>query len=268
MYKSPLTQDLTSSNSLTPKPQHMRTLITSLLFIAIVVSASAQQANSGFIIKGSVKGIENGNVYLAFRDDDGKIHNEKVPVTKGKFEFKGQVTEPKHFYISTDAQVPPGEFFVENTTISISLDQAAPDKLVVKGSKSNEQFLAFKASEKDVVEAYAKLEDMYFKAIQNSDKQMLANADALKADIDARHRQYLKTFCATNPTSSVAEYLVLHTLEFDKNIADIKPIFAELDPSLTGNYTGKIIENKLHASLKDVASEKPEADMDSQPKVK
>ncbi len=77
--------------------------------------------------------------------------------------------------------------------------------MTVKGSPASDQFLAFQNSEKDVVKEYASLEDIYFKAIQQDDKKLRAYADSVKASVNARHREYLKSFCAANPQSAVGE---------------------------------------------------------------
>jgi Domain of unknown function (DUF4369) len=239
----------------------MRYFNTIILFFATIISVSAQQAN-GFVLKGSIAGLQSGSVFLLYKGDDGKSKQEQVAVANGRFELKGSVSSPRHCYVSTSGALKPGEFFLENKEISLSFDNNSPDKLAVKGSPATDQFLAFQNSEKDIVQEYASLEDVYFKAIQQDDKKLHAYADSVKAAVNIRHREHLKTFCAANPQSAVGEYLVLRAMEFDHDLAGIQSVYALLDRSLAEDCYGKLIAGKLQ-EMRDVASEKADADFDS-----
>lgn len=237
----------------------MRYLYPLLLCLSIT-STAFSQSQKGFTVKGKISGLQTGTVYLLYKDDDGKSHQQEATIANGQFEFTGKVSEARHCYLYTTGQVKPGEFFIENANIAVSFDSKTPENLKVKGSPATDLYLAFRNKESDVLNEYAALEGMYFNALQKDDKAMLHGADSLKVAVNAKHREYLKGFCAANPKSPVSEYLVTRAMEFDHDFASIAKIFALLDGSLTGNYSGKLIASKL-GELKDVATDKADADI-------
>ncbi|ADQ80663.1 alkyl hydroperoxide reductase/ Thiol specific antioxidant/ Mal allergen [Paludibacter propionicigenes WB4] len=93
-----------------------------------------------FLISGEVKGINQGVVYLGYREN-AKDKKDSAIIAGGKFSFKGKVIEPVYAFLSTkDRKVFVG-FFLENNKVTISVDSLG--KSTVKGSPISDIYIGW-----------------------------------------------------------------------------------------------------------------------------
>jgi len=84
----------------------MRHLIFVLLIILLVSLSCGEKEN--FEIKGEVKGIDSGIVYLGTKESENQYDINPIDSTvlkNGRFEFKGSVRNPQRRYIKIEKQI-------------------------------------------------------------------------------------------------------------------------------------------------------------------
>jgi len=117
-----------------------------LLSISLItLSASCNKtAENEFIITGKADGLKDGTeVYIKKQDSTGLVNIDTVKVQGGKFEFEGNVTEPRiHFLQVKDVQ-GGFPFVLENGEIEISVNKDTIAKSKIKGTYSNDQLMTY-----------------------------------------------------------------------------------------------------------------------------
>ena len=142
----------------------MKTKFIGLLFSIFCLSLSAislANNNKGYVLKGNLQGVTNGTkiALVPFSKYSQKTELETV-IQNGKFTLKGEVSEPRLYYLVLGDKNDYYQIMIENTTISLKgevVKQGEKDKfknIVVSGSKSNDYF-------KSQVLFREKLNDLY-----------------------------------------------------------------------------------------------------------
>jgi peroxiredoxin len=98
------------------------------------------QEQKGYVITGEVKGVPEGKVYLKYFRNKMFFDKDSAVVENGKFTFTGEVEAPLLYALATEEMRYPAQFFLENTKMSVVLDEAE-GSIEVKGSPANEIFL-------------------------------------------------------------------------------------------------------------------------------
>ncbi len=98
-------------------------------------------AASGFTISGTIDGIVEGKISLELLLENGKKEEIKSKVVNGQFEFSGKVDRTCMAIISLPSSMGEISFFMNNENIEISGKYENLDKISIKGSSSNDEFL-------------------------------------------------------------------------------------------------------------------------------
>ncbi len=98
-------------------------------------------AESGFTISGAIEGIEEGKISLELLLENGKKEEIKSKVVNGFFEFSGKVDRTCMAIIYLPSSMGEISFFMANENIEITGKYDNLDKISIKGSASNDEFL-------------------------------------------------------------------------------------------------------------------------------
>ena len=98
-------------------------------------------AESGFTISGTIAGIEEGKISLELLLANGKKELIKSKVVNGFFEFSGKVERTCMAILSLPSNIGEISFFMDNENIEITGKADNLEKIVIKGSSSNDEFL-------------------------------------------------------------------------------------------------------------------------------
>lgn len=98
-------------------------------------------AESGFTISGTIAGIEEGKISLELLLANGKKELIKSKVVNGFFEFSGKVERTCMAIVSLPSNIGEISFFMDNENIEITGKADNLEKIAIKGSSSNDEFL-------------------------------------------------------------------------------------------------------------------------------
>ena len=155
----------------------MKTLFTTLLLLGSLASFSQEK----YSIAGNITGQAEGNkVYLYLYDYTADTAVDSTVIKGGKFRFEGHVTSPAYYRLIIDrtakGQTPSERnwtssyFYLENSPItyeahidSLTTYYYQPNKkaAIIKGSKTQDEYEAFKAGLQDKRKRLADLNDEY-----------------------------------------------------------------------------------------------------------
>lgn len=219
--------------------------------IASLFFSCEEDTKANFTLKGSIKGLKKGVVYLQ-KDGKSRIINLDSVVIKGQSEFTLQtnIKEPILLYLKLDKN-DANEYFIPFfadkgiTELKTSLKNFSVDAKII-GSRQHvvlEEYLnlmsKFKDKNLDLIKAN-------FEAAKTND---LTTSDSLKKQADRLVKlKYASTinFALNNNDSEVAPYLALYEIP-NTNVKFLDSIYENLTEDIKTSYYGK----KLGKALKD-----------------
>ncbi len=207
----------------------MRNLLFILLAFTVLFSCAKP---SGFVIKGTIKGKETGEIRLLKFVDGKWVTEDSAQIAKEKFVLKGKTQIPELRLITMGPQQMLAQFFAENGNLTVEAYSDSIDKTVVKGSKSNDEFSVLNKELKNINSEIQGLQQKYTEAMQSGNEDGMKKA---KIDYEAmmdNQKVYSKNFIREHPKSSVSPLIVLMQFANEINAHEIDTLVAFLDPSI------------------------------------
>ncbi len=178
-------------------------------FLVLLLSPSmllAQKTNSGFTIKGDIKGLAD-KTYISLVPAEKPTDTVARSISnKTLFTLTGQVPEPGLYFVIIKGQPNPPMLFMGNENITLKADMSSLQKITVEGSKIHADY-----------EANNKLLSPYHEKIGYYSKMIQSTPDPVAADsIRVIARKYIDTistkateFITQHPASPVSPLVAL-----------------------------------------------------------
>lgn len=168
--------------------------LTQIMVILLLLSGMAlAQQKSTVRITGTVKGLQNGTIYLQKFSNKMFFTIDSAQLKDGRYQFNKKLILPELYGLTLDKDKNPLYVFLESGKINVDLDTTKYySDAVVQGSKSQDLFNAYK-------------------------KQR--NVD-------------IKTFIQQNPRSIVAAYVLYRDFSYRLSREQLEENITYLDPSL------------------------------------
>lgn len=224
----------------------------SLLIIACLAISCGKEHNANVTVKGTIKGLKKGIVYLQ-KDGDSTVVNLDSMVITGQPEFKLHTTidEPALLYLKlfkNDGEEHYIPFFAAKGTTEIhtTLKNFNFDAKI-KGSEQQvllEEYLdimsQFNNKNLDIIEAS-------FNAQKSKDSIALDSINRVADQLLKRKYAYTIQFAMNNKDSEIAPYLALYEAR-NANPIYIDSIYRSLDTNIKNSHYGKklkqVIDNR------------------------
>ena len=216
-----------------------------LTFIFCTNNSTKEKLKDTMIVKGTIKGLRKGTLYLQKINDTTLINIDSVTVTgKPYFEFRTPIETPEIFYLYLNKE--DGDslndrilFFGEKNTIQINtLLNTFESSAKITGSKNQELLQEFQTYNRKFNDQNLELMKKKFLAQAKGKNKVI---DSLENKIDnLLKRRYLYTinFAARNANENVAPYLAL-TQVFDANLALLDSIARKMSKDVKSSKYGK-----------------------------
>jgi len=207
----------------------MRNLL--IIVLAFVALFSCAKPDS-FVIKGQIKGKDNGGVKLMKYTDGKWITEDSTKLEKGKFELKGKTDLPELRLIALEPQTVIAQLFAENGSITVKAEIDSLDKTVVKGSASNEEFTVLTKELTNLSKETKGLQQRYTEAMQSRNEEGMKKAQIDYEAMMGNQKVYAKNFIREHSKSTVSPLIAL--MQFGQEITahDIDTLVKFLDPSI------------------------------------
>ncbi len=225
----------------------MKKIVAIFTLLIVVVSCGKKQGN--MIVKGQIKGLKKGVLYLQKKQDTALVSVDSVELFgKNKFQLSDNVQSPEMYFLSFNRN---GQkrimFFGEQGEITINdnIEQFGW-KPQIKGSKTQELYEKFK-----------KIDNVYkMKRLDFIAKDLEARAKKDDAEVKRlvkeyqkmRNRRFASTiqFALNHKDSEVAPYIALAEL-FDANFIYVDSINNSLTDKVKQSTYGKQLQKFVDA---------------------
>ncbi|MBS9773679.1 MAG: DUF4369 domain-containing protein [Tenacibaculum sp.] len=225
----------------------MKRIITILAISIITFSCSKEKGN--MIVKGQIKGLKKGKLYLQKLKDTAIISVDSVELfNNNKFTLSDNVNSPVMYYLTFKGNLQERRimFFGEKGKITINDNiQNFGFKPIIKGSKNQEVLEKF-----NKVNNKFKLQRLDFiaKDIEARTKKDFKTVKELEENYKKMVRRrflYTTNFAITHKDSEVAPYIALSEL-FDANISLLDTINKSLSEKVKKSTYGKQLDKFIN----------------------
>lgn len=205
--------------------------------------SSGDPKDKGFVITGKIKGFTYPYIYFA-HTEDGVSKLDSCAVKGGTFKFTGKVSEPEMVFLHTKDRRLQKVFYAENVNMQVEGDFSALDRIVIKGSKVQDDYAELEtqiqAHRNRVMNLYNASEAAKNAGDSVKMKELLKHGESLyRMEYDIRMQ-----FILTHPHSPAAlQELMVWTNE--ANYRTAKTLYYILSPEVKSLKKAKEVAQRL-----------------------
>lgn len=242
-----------------------------LVAVAVVLFACNNLGEGEYIIKGNIKGMKTGLIFLEKQGMMGMNQAiDTVKIEDGKFEIKGKTGEPEIHFLQIDKVNGKLPLILEGGEINVEVDKDSLFKSKLTGTYSNEEFTkfneesnkiqkksqkqieAFKAKNKALIEQVQKTRDTVIANQLNKEYQPIQ--DELQKNMEA----FMFAYPKTHPKSFISGVIIQMMLNNPKHdIKEIESLYNSLDESLKKTKPAKSVKQHIDELKKKPAANQP-----------
>ncbi|WP_026839323.1 DUF4369 domain-containing protein [Gillisia sp. JM1] len=230
--------------------------ISFLLLILLSITSCSDKENN-LLVKGHVKGLKKGTIYLQKIEDTLLINVDSIMIDgDANFELGDYLESPKIMYlflekadnIEYDDRI---EFFAEEgeVTINTTLKNFQVDAKVV-GSVNQEKLMDYKKMMQRFNDKNLELIQMNFEAQRDENEELIISTNEQFDKLLTRKYLYTVNYAMNNKDLEIAPYLALSEV-FDANIKYLDTIYTSLTPQVKKSKYGKDLKSFLKERRKN-----------------
>ena len=226
-----------------------------VLFSLCFLFSCGDEASDKLIVKGNIKGLKKGTVYLKKANDTTLVTIDSMVVNgNSNFQLQSAIESPEIYYLYLDKNDNEDNrivFFGDQgvTEINTTLKRFYYDAKI-KGSKQQEVFeeyldIAAKFNNKNL-----ELVKESFDAIKQNDTALINKTEKTYKNLEKRKYLYTVNFAINNRDSEVAPYLALTEL-YNANIKFLDMVNDTLTSKIKVSIYGKELQRFIDKIKKE-----------------
>ncbi len=227
----------------------MKKVIYLFIFILLLSSCTTKPH---YTVKGKIYGSDSITFYLQKREAGKTVSIDSAVSRKGSFVLKGgAVAYPQMVQLVAGNTRKRTSFYLENTDITVKGSLDSLYKADFTGSKTEDEYKAFIASNKPLSDIYAKIIVKYQTAGQSGDTATVALLKTRLDSLETQMTDLQKNFVKTHPHSYVSPSLLV-SLSYDMEADEIESMINGLDTAIAALPQIKSLKERV-AVMKAVA---------------
>ena len=219
----------------------MRKLFGVILILGIILSCSRK---TGFVVTGSLIDAGEHSVYLKKVVDKQYVIVDSAIVRKGNFRLSGSVKFPEMHLLEIPAINSQLRFFVENSVISIN--GAALDNALISGSKTEEEYQAYKKLIAPFEARISEIYEEYSRAEIARDEKRMKELES-DYEIQTRNMQEIQILYIRNNPASFITPTILSSISYSMQADEIDELIRLLDKKVAATPTIISLQKRVYA---------------------
>lgn len=219
-----------------------------IAILSLIIMASCNnKPETNLQIKGTVKGLQKGTLYLKKMGDSTYVTIDSMKIDgKSEFESNIDLKSPEMLYLFLDrGETKSGDnnlmFFAEPGKINIATDlEYFYLKAVVTGSKNNELYENYKKITSKYNEQQLELTVAKINALKSKQMDLIASIEEKSNVIMKRKYLYAINFAVTNKDYEVAPYIALSEIN-DATVKYLDTIQKSMSPKVAKSRYGVML---------------------------
>ena len=195
-------------------------------------------AQNGFVITGNVTGFPDGEAKITSVQEEASLVAKGV-IKGGNLSIKGSIPEPGLYWLTLGKEQPQ-HIFLENTAIKVSGSKKDIKNLKVEGSKSHDDFDAFRKTFNPLI---GELSGKAALLNRTNDETARTNLMREYDSVGNLIQKEIDGFLAAHPKSYVSPFLLFVTAQVMEDPMRLEERYKKLDGSLQASGVGKSLAN-------------------------
>jgi peroxiredoxin len=217
--------------------------------VAIACHNAPKNTNpGGFIIEGTVKGMDTGWIYFGHNDSNGFV-SDSAHIKGGQFTFTGKVSESAEFFLwlklVNGKMVDPFDFFVEDTLMQMNVNKDSLVATGVTGSNVENLYLQYKQALKPVTDERKALSKAYNVADAKNDQHAMDSLDVVSMKSEEKFHEAIVDYVSKNPSSVIGAWSVRGNLLYNEQLKNLQKFYSEFTPAVQQSKYGKAIKKEI-----------------------
>tara|TARA_R100000935_G_C2828693_1_gene163784 strand:- start:278 stop:1009 length:732 start_codon:yes stop_codon:yes gene_type:complete len=229
----------------------------SFLLLILLSITSCSDIENNLLVKGQVKGLKKGTIYLQKIEDTLLINVDSVMINgDANFELGDYLESPQIMYLFLDKIDNTEyndriEFFAEEgeVTINTTLKNFEVDAEVV-GSANQQKLMDYKNMMQRFNDKNLELIQKNFEAQRDNNEELIVSTNKEFDKLLTRKYLYTVNYAVNNKDLEIAPYLALSEV-FDANIKYLDTIYSSLTPDVKKSKYGKDLKSFLKERRKN-----------------
>ncbi|WP_456439124.1 DUF4369 domain-containing protein [Psychroserpens sp.] len=232
--------------------------VLGILLLSFLMISCAKEEQHNFKLKGYVKGLKKGTVYLQKQQDSIIITIDSLEI-KGEpnFELHADLEEPEVLYLKLDKNASEEEmvvFFADTGVTEVrSTRKLFNYNAKIKGSKQQDVL-------KEYLTTISKLNDRNLDALKSNFEASKTNDTTMNVSFEEQQNKFLKqkylytiNFAMNNRDSEVAPYLAVYEIQ-NTTVHYLDTIYNSLTPSIKSSKYGKLLKKTINQRTTEEAN--------------
>ena len=237
----------------------MKKMTSFLMIIAVLFSCNPKEADtSGYTVEGLIIGFDSAYVHLQKRVDGDYISVDSVMVSGGKFNFSAKTGFPEMYYLQFGDSRHRTGFFLENSAITFTAHYDSLDVAVISGSKSQDEFKAYKDEILPFENKMADLQEQYKAASEQKNQEAMNQVNLVWDALDQEMNAFIKNYIATHHSTPIAPF-ILSRIAYGLDVNDLDSMLGLFDKRLDSSVYTLNLKEKVQV-LRNVEIGKPAPD--------
>jgi thiol-disulfide isomerase/thioredoxin len=238
--------------------------------VFLIYSCSQKQRDTGYTVKGSIKGVDSGMVKLVSYNEDDRTSKtiDSASFKNGTFELKGE-TDPQMVSVNIEPGNWSFQIFLEDTVLNISADTtgslyydytmyggekgARIKNFTETGSKNFDDWMAYQndPGQKKYEPVFAELSKK-IETTKDIDEQYKYRdqADSVRKLLYTWQENQVKNYIDKNPSSVAGTYMLRQLYMWYSDLP-----FDDMQNMVAG-FTGEAKNSKYYRSLQDILAKR------------
>lgn len=214
------------------------------LLIATILIASCS-SGPHYVVKGKIAGSDSITFYLQKREAGKTITIDSAVSKKGSFTIKGgKVDYPQLIQLVAGNTRKRTSLYLENSEITITGSLDSLFKAKITGSKTQDEYESFVASNKQLSDKYSKIVGEYQTANKAGDIVKVSSLEKQADSVQTEMTNLQKTFVKNNPKSYVSPS-ILASLSYEMEAPEIESMINGLDTAIAALPQVKSLKERV-----------------------
>ena len=230
-------------------------ILLALGFVMFVGACDSlkKDKNPSFTINATIKGVEDSTSIFLYVSRDGEMTIlDTVELKDSKAQFTGKVESPEMMYINIGTTNKAINLFVENTNIQVSVHADSLSNAAVTGSRTQDDYIAFRDAMRPIVQRSNELNQRYQIAMTTNDTAAIRQIQIEARTLQPDQELAIKMFLMDKGSSFLTPFIIKNYLfdQLDGNQLD--SMLSKLDTAVYSSPDYKFLAERL-PSMKKIA---------------
>ncbi|MEJ2583482.1 MAG: TlpA disulfide reductase family protein [Robiginitalea sp.] len=225
--------------------------IFGLIAMLLLLASCQDSKQGGYLISGTLEGdlADTTKVYL--RKSDANLQpaeTDSTAVTGGSFQFSGEITEPRLYYLFVEGARGAVPMILEEGEVEIRAHVDSLNAAFVGGTPQNETYRGFLEGSRELARRGNSINSEMREAMAAQDTANMSSLRDEYFELQEAGKEYEKGFVAENPDAMISVLIVNRMVQSQSvPLEEVQTLFNGLSERLQKTEVGSGIQEKLDA---------------------